>query len=138
MPVGYAENTLLAVYNDPDSVSRLFDAYRNQIACVIVEPVAANMGVVPPAEGFLPFLREITEKNGALLIFDEVITGFRLSLGGAQEYYNIRPDLSTFGKIIGGGMPPCGLRRPQRRYELHRPTGAGSIRRAPCPAIRWR
>ena len=105
VPVGYAENTLLAVYNDPDSVSRLFDAYRNQIACVIVEPVAANMGVVPPAEGFLPFLREITEKNGALLIFDEVITGFRLSLGGAQEYYNIRPDLSTFGKIIGGGMP---------------------------------
>lgn len=72
---------------------------------MIVEPVAANMGVVPPAEGFLPFLREITEKNGALLIFDEVITGFRLSLGGAQEYYNIRPDLSTFGKIIGGGMP---------------------------------
>ena len=105
VPVGYAENTLLAVYNDPDSVSRLFDAYRNQIACVIVEPVAANMGVVPPAEGFLPFLRKITEKNGALLIFDEVITGFRLSLGGAQEYYNIRPDLSTFGKIIGGGMP---------------------------------
>ena len=105
VPAGYAENTLLAVYNDPDSVFRLFDAYRDQIACVIVEPVAANMGVVPPAEGFLPFLREITEKNGALLIFDEVITGFRLSLGGAQEYYKVRPDLSTFGKIIGGGMP---------------------------------
>ena len=105
VPAGYAENTLLAAYNDCGSVSRLFDAYRDQIACVIVEPVAANMGVVPPAEGFLSFLREITEKNGALLIFDEVITGFRLSLGGAQEYYGIRPDLSTFGKIIGGGMP---------------------------------
>ena len=105
VPAGYAENTLLAAYNDCGSVSRLFDAYRDQIACVIVEPVAANMGVVPPAEGFLSFLREITEKNGALLIFDEVITGFRLSLGGAQEYYGIRPDLSAFGKILGGGMP---------------------------------
>ena len=105
VPAGYAENTLLAVYNDTESVARLFDAYRDQIACVIVEPVAANMGVVPPAEGFLSFLRRITEENGALLIFDEVITGFRLALGGAQEYFGIRPDLSAFGKIIGGGMP---------------------------------
>ena len=76
-----------------------------EIACVIVEPCAANMGVVPPKEGFLQFLRDITKKNNALLIFDEVITGFRLSIGGAQKYYNVTPDLTTLGKIVGGGMP---------------------------------
>jgi glutamate-1-semialdehyde 2,1-aminomutase len=95
----------VAEYNDPDSVEALFEANPNEIAAVIVEPVAANMGVVLPKEGFLAFLREITTRYGALLIFDEVITGFRLALGGAQEYYGIKPDLSTFGKIIGGGMP---------------------------------
>ena len=83
----------------------LFAANPKDIAAVIVEPVAANMGVVLPKTGFLEFLREITERYGALLIFDEVITGFRLALGGAQEYFHIKPDLSTFGKIIGGGMP---------------------------------
>ena len=125
VPVGYAENTLLAVYNDPDSVSRLFDAYRNQIACVIVEPVAANMGVVPPAEGFLPFLREITEKNGALLIFDEVITGFRLSLGGAQEYYNIRPDLSTNPVAVTAGLETLRqlIAHPEIYEEIDRKAG---------------
>ena len=74
-------------------------------AAVIVEPVAANMGLVLPEEGFLEFLREITKDHGSLLIFDEVITGFRLSLGGAQQYYNIKPDITTLGKIVGGGMP---------------------------------
>ena len=125
VPVGYAENTLLAVYNDPDSVSRLFDAYRNQIACVIVEPVAANMGVVPPAEGFLPFLREITEKNGALLIFDEVITGFRLSLGGAQEYYNIRPDLSGNPVAVTAGLETLRqlIAHPEIYEEIDRKAG---------------
>ncbi|MBR4753803.1 MAG: aminotransferase class III-fold pyridoxal phosphate-dependent enzyme, partial [Lachnospiraceae bacterium] len=82
-----------------------FKEYPNDIAAVIVEPVAANMGVVLPKEGFLAFLRDITNKYGALLIFDEVITGFRLALGGAQEYFGITPDLTTLGKIIGGGMP---------------------------------
>jgi glutamate-1-semialdehyde 2,1-aminomutase len=105
VPADYTKNTLVASYNDPSSVEALFDAYKDEIAAVIVEPVAANMGVVLPEEGFLPFLREITEKNGALLIFDEVITGFRLSLGGAQSYYGVKPDLTTLGKIVGGGMP---------------------------------
>lgn len=105
VPEGYTKYTLVADYNDEASVQELFDAYPNQIAAVIVEPVAANMGVVPPKEGFLSFLREITQKNASLLIFDEVITGFRLSLGGAQQYYQVAPDLTTLGKIVGGGMP---------------------------------
>lgn len=105
VPADYTKNTLVAEYNDPDSVEALFAANPKEIAAVIVEPVAANMGVVLPRKGFLAFLREITERYGALLIFDEVITGFRLALGGAQEYFQVKPDLSTFGKIIGGGMP---------------------------------
>ena len=99
------KNTLVAEYNDKDSVQKLFDENKDQIAAVIVEPVAANMGLVLPEEGFLEFLREITKDHGSLLIFDEVITGFRLSLGGAQQYYNIKPDITTLGKIVGGGMP---------------------------------
>lgn len=105
VPKGYTDTTLLAKYNDENSVEELFNANKDEIACVIVEPCAANMGVVPPKEGFLQFLRDITMKNNALLIFDEVITGFRLSIGGAQRYYNITPDLTTLGKIVGGGMP---------------------------------
>lgn len=102
---GAARDTLLARYNDPESVAALFDANPGQIAAVIVEPVAANMGVVPPAKGFLEALRQLCNRNGALLIFDEVITGFRLGLGGAQAFFGVRADLVTFGKIIGGGMP---------------------------------
>lgn len=105
VPKSYTENTLTAVYNDELSVEKLFNEYADDIACVIVEPCAANMGVVPPKEEFLQFLRDITKKNGSLLIFDEVITGFRLSLGGAQQYYGVTPDLTTLGKIVGGGMP---------------------------------
>ena len=105
VPKGYTDTTLLAKYNDENSVEELFNANKDEIACVIVEPCAANMGVVPPKEGFLQFLRDITKKNNALLIFDEVITGFRLSIGGAQKYYNVTPDLTTLGKIVGGGMP---------------------------------
>ncbi len=105
VPADYTKNTLVAQYNDPASVEELFQANPEEIAAVVVEPVAANMGVVPPAPGFLEFLREITEQNGALLIFDEVITGFRLALGGAQEYFHVTPDLTTLGKIVGGGMP---------------------------------
>ena len=105
VPEGYAKYTLVAEYNDEESVKQLFDAHKGQIAAIIVEPVAANMGVVPPKAGFLEFLRDITQTDGALLIFDEVITGFRLAPGGAQEYFHIKPDLTTLGKIVGGGMP---------------------------------
>lgn len=105
VPEDYTKNTLVALYNDEASVEALFKAEPEGIAAVIVEPVAANMGVVLPKTGFLEFLREITKRYGALLIFDEVITGFRLALGGAQEYYHVIPDLTTLGKIVGGGMP---------------------------------
>ena len=104
VPKGYAENTLLADYNDEKSVEDLFKK-NDDIAALIVEPVAANMGVVPPKKDFLQFLRDITEKHNALLIFDEVITGFRIAYGGAGEYYGVQPDLVTLGKIVGGGMP---------------------------------
>ena len=105
VPASFAQQTLVALYNDKDSVRELFENNKDQIAALIVEPVAANMGVVIPDDDFLPFLREITEENGTILIFDEVITGFRLGVGGAQEWFGIKPDLSTFGKIVGGGMP---------------------------------
>lgn len=105
VPADYTRNTLVAEYNDRGSVEALFAGNPGEIAAVIVEPVAANMGVVLPEPGFLEFLREITTRNGALLIFDEVITGFRMALGGAQEFYHVTPDLTTLGKIVGGGMP---------------------------------
>ncbi len=104
VPPGYAQNTLIARYNDLDSVKDLFAAHQD-IAALIVEPVAANMGVIPPLAGFLEGLREITRKFGSLLIFDEVITGFRVAYGGAQELYGVTPDLTCLGKIIGGGLP---------------------------------
>ena len=104
-PEGGTADTLSAEYNNAESVEKLFDANPGQIAAVIVEPVAANMGVVLPGEGFLQKLRTLCTRNQALLIFDEVITGFRLAFGGAAEYFGITPDLVTYGKIIGGGMP---------------------------------
>ncbi len=102
---GNAKDTLLAEYNNIESVEKLFAERGNEIAAVIIEPVAGNMGVIPPNQGFLQSLREITTKHNSLLIFDEVITGFRLAKGGAQEYYDVMPDLTTMGKIIGGGLP---------------------------------
>ena len=105
VPESYAAETLVATYNDAESVAELFAAWPNDIAAVIVEPVAGNMGVVPPASGFLNSLRSITEANGALLIFDEVITGFRVAYGGAQSLFGVAPDITTMGKIIGGGLP---------------------------------
>ncbi len=105
VPAGCTQDTLTAAYNDLDSVRALFEANPGQIAAVIVEPVGANMGVVLPREGFLSGLRGICDENGALLIFEEFITGFRMAPDGAQGYFGIRPDLTTFGKIIGGGMP---------------------------------
>lgn len=105
VPSGCAKDTLTAVYNDMESVKKLFAENQGQIACLIVEPVAANMGLVLPEPGFLEGLREICTKEGSILIFDEVITGFRLAFGGAAEHFGISPDLVTYGKIIGGGMP---------------------------------
>ena len=105
VPNGCTRDTLTATYNDLDSVKALFAANQNEIAAIIVEPVAANMGVVLPQPGFLQGLRDICDAHGSLLIFDEVITGFRLKIDGAQGFFGVRPDLTTFGKIIGGGMP---------------------------------
>ena len=105
VPKSFTEHTLLAKYNDENSVTELFEKFGNDIACIIVEPVAANMGVVPPKKGFLQFLRDITNQYNSLLIFDEVITGFRISIGGAQKYFGVMPDITTLGKIVGGGMP---------------------------------
>lgn len=124
VPKGYTETTLLAKYNSVESVEKLFDKYGKDIACVIVEPCAANMGVVPPQSGFLQFLRDITEKYGALLIFDEVITGFRLSIGGAQKYYGVCPDMTTLGKIVGGGMPLAAYGGKREIMECVSPLGS--------------
>lgn len=121
--VGAARDTLLARYNNAESVAALFDANPGQIAAVIVEPVAANMGVVPPVKGFLESLRQLCDRHGALLIFDEVITGFRLALGGAQEFFGVRADLMTFGKIIGGGMPVGAYAGRRELMEQVAPTG---------------
>jgi len=105
VPPATVADTLVAPYNDADAVARLFEQYPRDIAAVIVEPVAGNMGVVPPARDFLPALRALTQAYGALLIFDEVMTGWRVHRGGAQTLYNITPDLTTLGKVIGGGLP---------------------------------
>jgi glutamate-1-semialdehyde 2,1-aminomutase len=116
-------DTLVASYNDLASVRRLFDAHRQQIAAVIVEPIAGNIGVVPPADGFLPGLREITSGAGALLIFDEVISGFRAAPGGAQGLMGVSPDLTCLGKIIGGGLPVGAYGGRADLMELVSPAG---------------
>ena len=105
VPVALAEHTITVAYNDLDQVREVFAHVGGQIACVIVEPVAGNMNCIPPVPGFLEGLREVCDEYESLLIFDEVMTGFRVALGGAQEFYNVRPDLTTLGKVIGGGMP---------------------------------
>ncbi len=102
---GTAKDTLLAGFNDLDSVKALFDANKNEIAAIIIEPVAGNMGCVPPKEGFLQALRKVCDGNNTLLIFDEVMTGFRLAKGGVQELFNVKADIVCFGKVIGGGLP---------------------------------
>ena len=105
VPAAVAADTLVAPFNDLRAVESLFEASAGEIAAVIIEPVAGNMGVVPPAEGFLQALRRLAEANGSILIFDEVMTGFRVHPGGAQTLYGVRPDLTTLGKVIGGGLP---------------------------------
>jgi glutamate-1-semialdehyde 2,1-aminomutase len=105
IPKDFVSHTLSLPYNDVDTLAKIMNERGNEIACVIVEPVAGNMGLVPPRDGFLQSLRELTTAHGALLIFDEVITGFRVAYGGAQELYGIVPDLTCLGKIIGGGLP---------------------------------
>jgi glutamate-1-semialdehyde 2,1-aminomutase len=123
VPLSYAQNTLIAPYNNPEAVRQLFQRYPEEIAAVIVEPVAANMGVVPPQPGFLSNLRELTSEFGALLIFDEVITGFRVGYGGAQTLYGVTPDLTCLGKIIGGGLPVGAYGGRREIMELVAPLG---------------
>ena len=123
VPQALAELTLDAPYNDLAAVERLFERHGGDIAAVIVEPIAANMGVVPPADGFLSGLRELTRRHGALLIFDEVITGFRLCFGGAQNLFGIEPDLTTLGKIIGGGLPVAAYGGRRDLMEQVAPVG---------------
>jgi len=105
VPDGFVAHTISIPFNNPDAVMDVFKKHENDIAAVIIEPIAANMGVIPPKANFLQFLREITEQYGALLIFDEVITGFRVAAGGAQQLFGVKPDLTTVGKIVGGGFP---------------------------------
>lgn len=124
VPSGCTSDTLLAIYNDLDSVQKLFKKYPKDISCIIVEPVAANMGVIVPDDGFLKGLRQICDNYGAVLIFDEVITGFRLKIDGAAGYFNVNPDLVTYGKIIGGGMPVGAYGGKREIMELVSPIGS--------------
>jgi glutamate-1-semialdehyde 2,1-aminomutase len=123
VPAGTTADTLVAAYNDLDAVSTLFERFPSEIAAVIVEPVAGNMGCVPPVPGFLDRLRTVTQKFGALLIFDEVMTGFRVAYGGAQQRYGITPDLTCLGKIVGGGLPAAAYGGRRDILSLVAPSG---------------
>jgi glutamate-1-semialdehyde 2,1-aminomutase len=123
VPEGYSRNTLVAPYNNAGAVAQLCERYPGEIAAVIVEPVAANMGVVPPRPGFLEDLHKLTGESGALLIFDEVITGFRVAYGGAQAVYGVTPDLTCLGKIIGGGLPVGAYGGRREIMEMVAPAG---------------
>jgi glutamate-1-semialdehyde 2,1-aminomutase len=123
VPEEFVEFTLALPYNNVPAVAEAFDKFKNQIACVIVEPVVGNMGCVPPKPGYLQALRIITEREGALLIFDEVMTGFRLAFGGASELYQVKPDLTTLGKIIGGGLPVGAYGGPAKLMDMIAPVG---------------
>ena len=124
VPDSYAQNTLVATYNNAEAVAQLFQSYPDEIAAVIIEPVAANMGVVPPRPGFLDSLRTLTSQSGALLIFDEVISGFRVAYGGAQTLFGITPDLTCLGKVIGGGLPVGAYGGKREIMEMMAPTGS--------------
>ncbi len=119
----FTQFTLALPFNSVDAIELAFSKFKDQIACVIVEPVVGNMGCVPPAQGYLQALRKITKQHGAVLIFDEVMTGFRLAFGGAQELYGVQPDLTTMGKIIGGGLPVGAYGGPAGIMDLVAPLG---------------
>ena len=123
VPEEFTQFTLALPYNDTNAVEQAFGKFKHQIACVIVEPVVGNMGCVPPAPGYLEALRAMTARDNSLLIFDEVMTGFRLAYGGAQELYGIHPDLTTMGKIIGGGLPVGAYGGPSEIMDLIAPLG---------------
>ncbi len=123
VPADFAKHTLTCTYNDLDSVRAVFEQYPEDVACIIVEPVAGNMNCVPPLPEFLPGLRALCDEFGALLIIDEVMTGFRVALGGAQEHYNVMPDLTCLGKIIGGGMPVGAFGGRREVMDALAPTG---------------
>jgi len=123
VPEEFTQFTLALPFNDTDALAQAFSKFKHQIACVIVEPVVGNMGCVPPARGYLEALRAVTQRDKALLIFDEVMTGFRLAFGGAQELYTITPDLTTMGKIIGGGLPVGAYGGPSEIMDLVAPLG---------------
>ncbi|MEL6869304.1 MAG: glutamate-1-semialdehyde 2,1-aminomutase [Pseudomonadota bacterium] len=123
VPKALADHTITLSFNDADGVRDLFAQRGDEIACIIVEPIAGNMNFVPPAQGFLETLREVCTQSGAVLIFDEVMTGFRVAAGGAQEVYNITPDLTTLGKVIGGGMPAAAFGGRADIMEHIAPTG---------------
>ncbi|MBI1995018.1 MAG: glutamate-1-semialdehyde 2,1-aminomutase [Deltaproteobacteria bacterium] len=123
IPPGFAKETLVAKYNDVMSVSNLFERHGKNIAALIVEPVCGNMGVIPPAKDFLRLLRRLTRRYGTLLIFDEVITGFRVAVGGAQSFYGVTPDLTCLGKILGGGLPLAAFGGRRQIMDLVAPEG---------------
>lgn len=123
VPADFAKHTLVAQFNDLDSIRTLVSENKDQIACIMTEPVAGNMGVVLPKPGFLEGLRDICDENGIVLLFDEVITGFRLAAGGAQEYFGVTPDLTTMGKIIGGGLPVGAFGGKRELMEMMSPIG---------------
>jgi len=138
VPVSFTRETLSAKYNDILSVQRLFDRYKNQVAAVIVEPICGNMGVIAPRADFLAQLRRMTSRHGALLIFDEVITGFRVAPGGAQQLYKVKPDLTCLGKILGGGFPLAAFGGRREIMDLLAPVGpvyqAGTLSGNPVAA----
>jgi glutamate-1-semialdehyde 2,1-aminomutase len=123
VPASVAENTITLTYNDSDSVKALFAELGEQIACIIVEPVAGNMNCIPPEPGFLECLRQVCDQYNSVLIFDEVMTGFRVGLTGAQGHYSIKPDLTTLGKVIGGGMPVGAFGGSRKIMEYLAPLG---------------
>jgi glutamate-1-semialdehyde 2,1-aminomutase len=123
VPAAVAADTIVCGYNDVPEVGAAVDRYGESLACVLVEPVAGNMGVVPPEPGFLESLRRLCDESGALLVFDEVITGFRVARGGAQELYGVRPDLTILGKIVGGGLPLAAFGGPSELMEQLAPSG---------------
>ncbi|OED30431.1 glutamate-1-semialdehyde 2,1-aminomutase [Methanosphaera sp. WGK6] len=123
IPEDTTKNTILVPFNDEDELTRIIKENKEEIACIIIEPIMGNIGCVPPKDDYLTFLREITEENDILLIIDEVITGFRISKGGAQKYYNVTPDLCTFGKILGGGFPIGAIAGKKEYMEQFTPSG---------------